>query len=218
MWSSPYPYQLPPTLAPPPPISRPTPDLTPHTSPHHLTPPPQTSHLITPHLTPSPHTPDLTAHPTPPLTPHTPPASKARGERWGLSLKSSQPQSCLWKAPQADGLPPGGPPALRRLPLSPPSAPVLPSPAPPLAPLLEAEHHTPPRRRHLVSPRGAKEGPRAGSVDSRARRPWQFLGWRHCGRLGPWGPRRSRLSSGDIWEGRCRAHPLGFQNLLEARW
>ena len=32
---------------------------------------------------------------------------------------------------------------------------------------------------------------------------------------GLWGPRRSRLSSGDIWEGWRRALPLGFQKLLE---
>ena len=79
----------------------------PHTSPHHLTPNHltpinthptlQTSHPITsPPHTPSPHS---SPHPTP----HTPPASKARGERWGLSLKSPQPQSCLWKAPRAEG-------------------------------------------------------------------------------------------------------------------
>ena len=33
---------------------------------------------------------------------------------------------------------------------------------------------------------------------------------------GLWGPGRSGLSSEDIWEGRCRARPLGFQDLLEA--
>ena len=74
-------------------------------------------------------------------------------------MKSPQPQSCLWKASRAEGLPPGGPPALRSFPLSPPSAPVLPSPAPPLAPLLEAEHHTSTQATAPSLPAGSQGGP-----------------------------------------------------------
>ena len=214
---SPHPYPSPATPAPPRHSLHPTPDLTPHT-PHH-----------TSHLPPSPTAP----HPTP-HTPHPSGQQSTFWDRWGLSLKSPQPQNCLRKAPWARGTPSGwGARSLEPPSRAPPSCSCPSFPTPRLRSLC-----WPPvsHLRHLVLPAGSRGGPRGrdGGLESPeavALAPClggcpagqRAVGLRGCSSWaggtaagwGLWGPRRSRLSSGDIWEGWRRALPLGFQKLLE---